>query len=241
MKSLPLLSLSGLLGTGKNQLVNNMENLTQQKALAYLRILYPIWMIVGMFSIMYVSSVIIVPGNMQATSNNLTSNEFFFRVGIVGSLLTNIITIFAALLLYKLFEPVDKHHSVLMVVLVLISVPIAMLNDLNNLAALNSAKNLAQMSFFLNLQSQGVLIASIFFGLWLFPLGYLIYKSGYFPKIIGVCVLIGGIGYTVGSFLGLLMPNLTGLLSILQLMTFGEIIFLGWLVIKGAKLPKTRT
>jgi hypothetical protein len=96
------------------------------------------------------------------------------------------------------------------------------------------------MMFFLNLNDQGILIASIFWGLWLFPLGYLIYKSGYFPKVIGIFVLIGGIGYTLGSFLKLLLPDSVVILSVLEIMTFGEVIFLIWLIIKGAKLPDTK-
>ena len=69
-----------------------------------------------------------------------------------------------------------------------------MLNELNN-AALLLLHDSQQMMLFLDLHSQGVIIASIFWGLWLFPLSYLIYKSGYFPKIIGTAVIIGGFGY----------------------------------------------
>ena len=109
--------------------------------------------------------------------------KFLFRAGIVGSLITQLIFIFVVLLLYKLFESVSKNHSLLMVVLALVSVPIAMLNELYNVAALLLLKNPDQMMFFLNLHAQGMVIASIFWGLWLFPLGSLIYKSSYFQKL----------------------------------------------------------
>ncbi len=218
-----------------------MEKLSQQKTVKILRILYPIWMVFGMFSILYVPSALIVSGDAATTASNIISNEFLFRAGIVGSLITQLIFIFVALLLYKLFEPVNKNHSLLMVVLALVSVPIAMLNTLNSVAALLLLNNTEQMMFFLDLNAQGIIIASIFWGLWLFPLGYLIYKSGYFPKIIGISVIIGGIGYTLGSFTHFLLPNLEALLSIFEIMTFGEVIFIGWLLIKGAKLPKTKS
>ena len=93
------------------------------------------------------------------------------------------------------------------------------------------------MMLFLNLHAQGIVVASIFWGLWLFPLGILIYKSGYFPKSIGTAVFIAGFGYVIGSFLKLLVSDLGILSSLFDVMTFGEIVFLGWLVIKGAKLP----
>ncbi len=128
-----------------------------------------------------------------------------------------------------------------MVVLALVSVPIAMLSSLNLVAALYLLDSPEQMMLFLNLNAQGIVIASIFWGLWLFPLGYLIYKSGYFPKIIGLLVIVAGIGYTLDSFLKLLLPEFERILSVLEIMTFGEIIFLIWLLIKGAKLPKTKS
>lgn len=125
-----------------------------------------------------------------------------------------------------------------MTLFALVSIPIAMLNELNNIAALLVHNNPEQMKFFLDLNAQGVTIASIFWGLWLFPLGYLIYKSGYFPKIIGIPVLIAGFGYTLGSFLKLLTPDLKTFLSILDFMDFGEIIFILWLVFRGVKLKQ---
>jgi len=213
-------------------------DISQKKAVTILRILYPLWMVSGIFSIMYVPSALIVQGDAAATAGNIMSNELLFRSGIAGSLITQLIFIFAALLLYKVFEPVDKTHSLIMVVLALVSVPIAMLNTLNSIAALMSLKDPGQMLFYLDLNAQGIIIASIFWGLWLFPLGYLIYKSGYFPRIIGIAVIIGGVGYTLGSFMKLLMPDHGAFLSVLELMTFGEVIFLGWLVAKGARIPE---
>ena len=95
-----------------------------------------------------------------------------------------------------------------------------------------------QMQLFVDLNAQGVAIASIFWGLWLFPLGILIIRSGYFPKIVGWTVIIAGIGYTLDSFLKLLVPEFAALSVIFQVMTIGEIVFLLWLTIKGARLPR---
>lgn len=221
------------------EVITKISDMSQTKAVAILRILYPIWMVFGIFSLLYVPSALIVPGVAATTAKNITSNELLFRAGIVGSLLTQLIFIFAAIFLYKLLASVNKIYALIMVVLALVSVPIAMLNELNNLAALQLLSNSEQMMLFLNLHTQGIVIASIFWGLWLFPLGILIISSGYFPKIIGWVVIAAGIGYTLGSFMKLLLPNFAALLPILEIMTFGEVIFLGWLVIKGAKLPKS--
>ena len=212
---------------------------TQSESVKVLRILYPIWMAFGIFSLMYVPSVLLVAGNATETAGKILANDFLFRVGIVGGLITELIFIFAVLLLYKLFESVSKNHSLLMVVLALVSVPIAMLNELNNVAALLLLKNPDQMMLFLDLHAQGVVIASIFWGLWLFPLGSLIYKSSYFPKIIGTAVIIGGLGYTLGSFFELLTPSSKTILYLFEFMTFGEVVFLLWLVVRGVKLPKS--
>lgn len=215
--------------------INN--NQSQHQTLKKLRILYPIWIVFGIFSIMYVPSKIIVLGNAAATASNILANETLFRMSIVGSLITQLIFIFAALYLYRLFESVNKNEAELMLILALVSVPIAMLNSLNLVAALLSTNNLELMMLFLNLNTQGIYIASIFWGLWLFPLGSLIYKSNYFPKTLGIIVIIAGFGYTLSSFTHLLMPNLKLLIQICDFLTIGEVIFLLWLVIKSAKLP----
>jgi hypothetical protein len=220
--------------------MKELFDISQQKAVTILRFLYPIWMIFGMFSLLYVPSVFIVQGNAATTASNILANQFLFSMGIVGSLIAQLLFIFSALSLYKVFEPINKDYSSLMVILALVSVPIAMLNTLNNAAALLLLDNAELMMFFLNLNEQGIIIASIFWGLWLFPLGYLIYKSSYFPKIIGILVITGGFGYLLGSFTQLLLPNLEEALSIFEIMTFGEVIFIGWLLIKGAKLPITK-
>ena len=215
-----------------------MEKLSLQNSVRILRILYPIWMAFGIFSIVYIPSMLLVAGNAAETASKILANEFLFRAGIVGGLITQLIFIFAVLLLYKLFESVSKNHSLLMLVLALVSVPIAMLNELNNVAALLLLKNPDQMMLFLDLHAQGVVIASIFWGLWLFPLGLLIYKSGYFPKIISMVVITAGLGYTLGSFSELLAPSSKPILFLFEFMTFGEVVFLLWLVVRGAKLPK---
>jgi hypothetical protein len=199
---------------------------------------------------MYVPNTLIVPGDAATTANNIMTNGLLFRMGIAGSLITQLIHIVAVLVLYKLFETVHKNHAVLLVILGLVGVPIAMLNTLNRIAALlllNGADFIevlgtdqlhAQMMFFLNLNEQGIIIAGLFWGLWLFPLGHLVYKSGYFPKIFGILVTLAGFGYLLDSFTRFLSPNAI-FLPILSILTFGEVLFMLWVLVKGAKIPET--
>ncbi|MCK5187332.1 MAG: DUF4386 domain-containing protein [Deltaproteobacteria bacterium] len=230
-------------------MTNLITDLSKHKAVTLLRLLYPIWAIVGLFSIMYVPATLIVPGDAATTASNIMANGLLFRIGIVGSLITQLIQIVVVLVLYQLFKSVNKNHASLMVIFALVGIPIAMLNTLNQVAALallSGADYLkvfgadqlqALMMFFFNLNEQGVIIASIFWGLWLFPLGYLIYKSGYFPKILGILVTIAGLGYLLSSFIYLLLPGYGAIASVLELLTMGEVIFMAWVVLKAAKLP----
>jgi len=202
-----------------NKKTARIADLSPRKAVTILRFLYPIWFVVGLFGVMYVPSTLIVAGDATTTANNIMANELLFRMGIVGSLMTQVIQILVVLLLYKLFKSVNKNHASLMVIFALVGIPIAMLNTLNRLATLlllNGADYLkvfgadqlhALVMLFLNLNEQGQLIATIFWGLWLFPLGYLIYKSGYFPRILGALVIMGGFGYVLDSFTHFVLPD----------------------------------
>jgi hypothetical protein len=210
----------------------------QKEALRGLRILYPIWMVVGMFSLVYVPSKLITADAAQ-TANNILGNGLLFRFGIVGSLFAQLLFIFTVILLYHLFRPVSKTCILNMLIFALVSVPIAMGSALGQIAALKLAgsdNNL--MMLFVHLNNQCIIIASIFWGLWLFPLGNLIRQSGYFPKLIGPAVMVGGIGYFFGSFAQLIMSNPEKIMPIFNILTLGEMIFIFWLIIKGARLPE---
>jgi hypothetical protein len=215
-----------------------MEN--KKNLVTLLRFIYPLWAIIGMFSIMYVPSKLINWKDSLITANNISANELLFRLGIFGSLITQLLFIFAVLILFKLFKKVNKNQSLLMIVFALVSVPIAMLNTLNRLAALRLLGNPEQMMFFLNLNIDGMMIATIFWGLWLFPLAFLVYKSGYFPKFLGVILGLAGLGYVLDSITYFLIPNITFFGPIVEVLTIGEVIFMLWVIFRGAKLSKIK-
>jgi len=237
-------------------MTNPFADISPRKAVTVLRLLYPIWFVVGLFSLLYVRTTLIVAGDATTTANNIMANELLFRMGIVGSLITQIIQILVVLVLYKLLKSVNKNHALLMVVFALVGIPIAMLSMLNHFAALellNGADYLtvfetdqlhAQVMFFLNLSEQGQAIATIFWGLWLFPLGHLIYKSGYFPRILGALVMMGCFGYLIDSFTHFILPNYANqaiFLPVITLLTIGEILFMVWILLKGVKIPEMKS
>jgi len=152
---------------------------------------------------------LIVPGDAAVTANNITASESLFRLSIVSDLIVQVVFVLLVLVLYKLLKPVNKNHALLMVIFFLISVPITMLNELNQFAALlllsgadyltvfTSDQLQALVPLFRGLHEYGIMIAYIFWGLWLFPLGYLVFKSGFLPKILGVLLMIGCFGYLI--------------------------------------------
>lgn len=215
-----------------------MKNLTQKQTASILRVLYLIWMIIGIFSIMYVPNKLIDWSDMNITSNNILNNQLLYRAGILGRLITQMLFIVVALMLDKLLKSIDYEASKYMVILALIAVPIAMVNTFSDTAAILNVKNIELMQLFLKLGSQGILIAEIFWGLWLFPLGYLVYKSSYFPKFVGISLVIGGIGYTIYGMGNILSPDHYHIWSQFEKLNIGEMVFVLWLIIKGAKLPK---
>lgn len=203
--------------------------------------LYLLVIPLGIFGGLYVSSRLIVSGDAAQTAKNLMASETLFRLGIVSDLLAPIVMTLVAVVLYRLLHPVNKTVAMLMVALVLIGTSIAMLNKLNQFATLQllsdadylavfPAEQLQAMAFlFLRLHSLGGTIAFIFWGLWLFPLGVLVFKSGFLPKILGVLLMIACCGYLIDSFATFLGYSLNiGLYA-----AWGEILFILWLLIKG--------
>ena len=202
-----------------------------------LRILYPIWAMVGMFSLIYVPSQVFVQGDITETAARIQSMEGLFRLGILGSLVTQLIFILTAWYLFRFFRETHQQAAQLMLILALVSVPMAMLNELFSLSMLQSTDNLSQLQLLRDLHRSGLQIVMLFWGLWLFPLGYLIMRSGYFPRIIGWFAIAGGVGYVLGFFLDVLGLQIEWLSTIAETLTLGEVLWLLWLIIAGARLP----
>ncbi len=216
-----------------------MENLINQSTIVRnLRILYPIWVIVGMFGIMYVPSVLIEFTDPERTVQNLTENDLLFRLGIAGRLISQLLFIIIPFLLYLLFKNIDKITSVLMLILALISIPAGMFSELINMNVMEHLDDSKTVIELLELYNTGMQISMIFWGLWLFPLGWLVYKFGLFPKVTGICLFIAGFGYFLHSFLRIILPDFDELNMFFEILTFGELIFVLWFVAMGIKKAK---
>jgi hypothetical protein len=203
-------------------------------------VLYLLMIPLGVMGLIYIPETLLVSGDILATIANIKENEMIFRWGIVSALLVQLVQIFLVLYLYKLLKPVNKFHAKLMVIFALCAVPIAMLNEINFGAVLfliHSAE-LAPLLIetFLHIHEYGIFVAQIFWGLWLFPMGYLVYKSNYIPKIIGILLMIGCFGYMIDSFMFFLYPDLGVMLS--AFLFIGEVVLPLWLVFKGVNVQK---
>ncbi len=211
-------------------------------------ILYIIMDVFLIFSGMVVDPKLYVPGDAVATVSNILASELLFRLGFVSNLVGLILQLLLVHALYELFKSVEKGQARLMVILVVAGVSVAFLNTLNqyapilllsgagHLSAFNPAQLQTLAMVFLDMYKHGIMIAEIFWGLWLIPLGILVYKSRFAPKVLGVLLIAGCFGHLI-SFLSIfLFPGYSTILSpIGDTVMLGEIPIFLWLLIKGVK------
>jgi hypothetical protein len=214
--------------------------------------LYLIVAVGGVFAELYVRSGIVVPGNAAATADNIRASATLFRVGFVSDLVQATFLLLTAMALYLLLRHVNRLVAAAMVTFVAVSVAIMCLNLLNQLAALliatgedysrvfGQAGSDALVLLFADLQRYGYLIAQMFFGLWLLPLGYLVVKSGWFPRVLGVLLAIGCLGYLVDLFAQFLAPGIAGSIEafVLAPAAVAEVSFVAWLLVKAVPVPE---
>ena len=214
--------------------------------------LYLIYIIITIPADVLARSPLIVFGDATVTARNIMVSEWQFRIGITGDLVSAIFFLLAAWALYALLKPVNKNMALLFLLLNLGGVAVYSISLLNQFAAvllLSGADYLkvfqadqlqALAMFFLNLHHNGYWIAQIFFGAWLFPLGYLVYKSGFLPKILGIVMMIHFVGWTTTSLLYFLYtPGFTAITYVTYPLGFiSEFGLTLWLLIKGAREQK---
>lgn len=210
---------------------------------------YLLILVTGPIVLIYLPSKFIVPGDATATIAKITASQSLYQLWIVIGFFSSIAFLFTGLALYALFKAVNKGLARIMVVLVALSVSIGFSFSLFQMAVLRlgggseylkafTPEQLQSLAMiFLDLDKQGGLIANIFWGLWLLPLGILIFKSGFFPKILGILEWIACCGYLASFLLGFLFPGILARIStIITVMLLGELPFIFWLIIRGARL-----
>jgi Domain of unknown function (DUF4386) len=211
--------------------------------------LYLLLVVFAPLRLIYIPSKLFVHGNAPATANNIATHELLFRLGIVSDLFCGTILIFLVLALYRLLRGVDHNLAVLMVIVGgVLPATIDFLNVLNDAAALVLVRGADFLSvfdkpqrdalamLFLRLHHQEIVAAEILWGLWLFPLAILVYKSRFLPRFLGVWLIINGFAYLTISFTGLLLPQYEEMVSNIAFPALlGEMAIMLWLVIKGAR------
>jgi len=210
--------------------------------------------IFGGFAEGFVEPKMYVAGNAAASAGNVVTNSGLVRLGVVSDLLDQTFFVFLVLTLYILLRHVNQSVARAMLVLVAIAATITCLNTVFefealrvatgavNLGAIGSSGSNAVVLLLLDAQHYGIFIAQIFFGLWLVPLGYLAYKSGgWFPKWLGVLLVVGGACYLVDLLAAFLLPDfgnaIHGFVTIPS--AVAEILMVLYLLVIGVRIPKS--
>jgi hypothetical protein len=212
-----------------------------------------LWLLIAVtagFSLIYVRPRLIVFADAAATVNNILASESLFRAGIASSILSQILSLFFGLTIYKLFKGVNKTLATVCLTSLLVGVGVGSINALNNLAALVLVTNPdyvkafqpeqlnALAMTFLRLNNYGIGLVEIFTAIYLFSLGLLIVRSRYIPRILGILLMIGACAFPINSFTKILLPQFYPVLMTritMLLNAFGSPATILWLLIKGVK------
>ncbi|MEQ1707562.1 MAG: DUF4386 domain-containing protein [Terricaulis sp.] len=210
--------------------------------------LYLLLAFMGPFTLLYVPGRIFVPGDATATVSNILANQNLFLASIVVGIVSELIFVSVVLLLYRLLKGVDQTLAIMMVVLIMIDVPLAFLGSANEVATLAFVRGGEFLAVFdkpqrdalamlmMTIDRQGVLVSQIFWGLWLLPLGALVFRSGFIPRLIGVWLILNGLAYVALSFIGLILPQYkTIAFDIATPILFGELALTLWLLVFGVR------
>jgi hypothetical protein len=214
-------------------------------------VLYFLVLLIAPIGLVYVPGKLYVREDAAATADHIRSSETLLRIGISTELLHEVVWVFVVLALYRLLKPVNENRAQQMLILgALVSVPIVFLNVLNEIAAMllvSGARFLAVFDtdqldalafLFYRLHGQGLKVASVFWGLWLFPFGALVVESGFIPRFLGILLMLAGTGYVADSFTTFLLPRYESTANMIEgILGYCELPIIFWLLIWGAKTP----
>ncbi|MFN8434290.1 MAG: DUF4386 domain-containing protein [Anaerolineales bacterium] len=210
-------------------------------------VLYLIITFIAPFSMLYVPSKLIVAGDALTTASNIQSAQGLFRAAIASDALVFLLEIALTVLVYQLVKPVDKTLALIsayarlgMTVIQGVNVinylfVLLLVNGAGYLSALANGQSQSLVSLFLHAHDSASLIWGLFFGVHLLMLGYLVYKSGYMPKWLGVVLLITSLLYLAQGFGIILFPQFEASIKSMMSLAFIEIAFPLWLLVKGVK------
>jgi len=205
----------------------------------------------SIFAQFFVSESLIVSGNAAATAENVAGNESLFRLGAAAWPVVAVLDVVVALALYVVFRPVNRSLSLLSGWLRLAYTAIFAAGTFNLLTALRlfdgagylttvpAGQRDAQALLALDSFQNGWMMGFVLFGAHLGILGYLAYRSGYVPKVLGALLLLAGASYLLDSILTILVTGYEGPVAVAVAVPefIGEMALAVWLVIKGARVP----
>jgi hypothetical protein len=235
-----------------------MRRMTTERPFAQTRrtarwagLLYTLVAVIAPIGLFYVPGRLVDAGDAALTAARIAARPDLLRLGMASELLHQALEVFLVLALVALFRPVDRPLTRQMAILGLIPIPMVFLNVLNELAALAlvtggpalaalaPAQREALALFFMHLHGLGLQLAQVFWGLWLFPLGLLAWRSGFIPRLFAVSACIGGLGYLVEAVGRLVAPALGSALGNgVVVLELGEPLMILWLLVGGARVPR---
>jgi hypothetical protein len=231
-----------------DKITNPIADMSLHKAAIVAGIGLLIMTIFAIFANFFVFQKLIIPGDATTTANNIMTNEMQFRIGICSFLIVIICDVVVAWALYVFLKPVNKSLSLLAALFRLVYATIfaialvnyysvfQLLSGSDYLAIFETSKLHAQVMLSINAFRDGWAVGFVFFGLHLALLGYLVFRSDYIPRILGILLIVAGIGYLIDNFGKFLFPNFDVIISMVT--GLGELIFMFWLLIKGSKIQE---
>lgn len=214
-------------------------------------VLYLFVAIFGGFAEGFVDPKLYVAGDASATTANVVANSGLLRIGVAAHLVDAVFFLLTAIALYVLLHHVHKNAARVMVAFVALAAGMISLNAVFQFEGLQVATNgsyatslgaagsQALVLILLDIQHYGTLAAQVFFGLWLAPLGYLAYRSGMFPKVLGIVLVAASVSYLVDAFAAFLVPDAARQMHqfLIILPIIGEVGMLAYLLVVGVKSP----
>jgi hypothetical protein len=235
---------------GENAMITKEKMNPIQKTGRITAILILLIVVFAPFSMIYVPSIVLVPGDAAATANHLMASEGLFRLGIVSDAVVFLIEIVLTVFLYVLLKPVNKTLALVAASARLAMTVVQGINLLNHLFVLLLLSGVGYLAVFtpaqvnalellsFNAHESAVLIWGMFFGLHLFVLGYLVYKSGYIPRLSGVFLVIASLCYFTQFIGNILFPQYKSVFTAIGILSSVEIALPLGLLIKGINVAQ---
>ena len=207
---------------------------------------YFLLVFLGPLRLIYIPNALFVPHDAAATVSNIAAHEWLFRFGIVADLAGAVVLVMLTLAFYRLFKGVNRHLAVMVVIFggvmpaviyfvnsVSDAATLMIVKEPNLLSVFDKPQRDALAVLFLRLHDHQVTSAEILWGVWLFPLAVLVYRSGFLPRFLGVWLAVNGVAYVMLSLTGVLMPERQDPIFLYAQPAFlGEIALMLWLPIK---------